>query len=77
MDKRSTEVRFGAGAPSGIDGCPCATCGSVGYPGDKYCACCGTQLLRLCRECKAPVPQPVANYCTQCGHGLSGADVSR
>jgi predicted amidophosphoribosyltransferase len=71
--ENSSDARFGAGAcaTAGIDSRSCVTCGSVGYPGDKFCACCGTQLMRLCNRCNAPIAQPVANYCTQCGQGLS------
>jgi hypothetical protein len=72
MERESKSDRMPhAGSPVGIDGRPCSTCGSVGYPGDRFCACCGTQLLRLCRSCNAPVLQPVANYCTGCGLTLT------
>jgi hypothetical protein len=54
----------------------CPACGTAGYPTDKYCACCGGHLTRICRDCGAEVTQPVANYCTQCGSALKAAEKS-
>lgn len=52
----------------------CCGCGSAGYQGDKYCACCGVPFTPLCSHCGAAILQPLANYCTQCGKGLASRD---
>lgn len=45
----------------------CAACGVFAYPGDRFCACCGAQLIQACSQCGVPLAHPVSNYCTACG----------
>ena len=60
--------------PEGI--VPCASCGAMGYPYDRFCACCGIEMPRRCRTCGAGVLHKLANYCTQCGAPVA-ADAQR
>ncbi|MBS1913855.1 MAG: hypothetical protein JST22_17840 [Bacteroidetes bacterium] len=72
-----TEPDSSAGRPADdTDETPlrCGACLAFGYRDDKYCACCGAPLRRLCRQCGAAVLQPVAFFCTQCGARLGGDD---
>ncbi len=56
--------RSGGSAPLMVQ---CSSCGAIGYPADRYCACCGIVMPRRCRGCDAPILHRAANYCTQCG----------
>jgi hypothetical protein len=59
----------------GLDGTlRCPACGAAGYPNDRYCACCGSRMTRVCKSCGAHILQPVAYYCTQCGVALGGKE---
>jgi|GEM_PF-4478050 len=50
----------------------CDGCGTLAYPDDLYCSCCGAQLWtqRHCRHCSAPIRHPLAIHCTHCGEML-------
>ncbi len=48
----------------------CARCGAVGYPGDRFCTCCGEKFRKQCQQCGAVAEHPIAYYCTQCGTAL-------
>ncbi len=49
----------------------CAGCGAFGSSKDRFCACCGDPLHRVCPSCRASIIQPVAFFCTQCGTRLT------
>jgi len=48
----------------------CPACGTIGYGNDRFCACCGEPMARICSNCGSRILQPIANYCTQCGAPL-------
>ncbi|MEO5930343.1 MAG: zinc ribbon domain-containing protein [Candidatus Kapaibacterium sp.] len=48
----------------------CPRCSSVGYAGDKFCACCGAAMPLLCPHCRMVIRQRIALYCPHCGLGL-------
>jgi hypothetical protein len=50
----------------------CPACGAIGYRDDRYCACCGSAMTAVCRQCGTAREHPVANYCTHCGARLGG-----
>ena len=39
---------------------------------DKFCSLCGTQLIESCPSCHAPISNPYAKYCKQCGSEYPG-----
>jgi hypothetical protein len=55
----------------------CSGCGTIAYPGDHFCPCCGAGIMPHCPACGAPVRHPIAHYCTTCGIGLGGMGVGR
>ncbi|MGE3800631.1 MAG: hypothetical protein AB7H80_06390 [Candidatus Kapaibacterium sp.] len=50
----------------------CRKCATVGYAGEAYCVCCGSQMndpkpKRACPHCSEEILHSVANYCPHCG----------
>jgi ribosomal protein L37E len=48
----------------------CASCSTVAYEEDIYCARCGRVFGPICRRCGAAVFHPIAFYCVRCGEKL-------
>src|SRR5256885_14228002 len=68
IDQQSFPEPRDGSIPGGSARCP--ACAALGYPGDRYCACCGGAMARACAVCGVPVAQPVANFCANCGSPL-------
>ncbi len=51
----------------------CSDCGAVAYHDDKYCACCGGAVIRVCSACGVPVRHPIAHFCSHCGRAFADA----
>ncbi len=47
----------------------CSTCGTAYVAGQKFCASCGTPLLRSCSSC-GTASQPGQRFCAECGTSL-------
>lgn len=56
-------------AQSGIqqDGSFCAACGAKAAEGDLFCLACGKRIKKVCVECKHPIDNEAAVFCTKCG----------
>ena len=49
----------------------CQECGAENRPGRKFCAQCGSALLRACPYCRS-TNEPGAKFCGECGASLNG-----
>lgn len=56
-----------------FDLCPSCTFFAGSEEGRRHCTECGADLMRECPRCAAPIDNPYAQHCGNCGRAYRGA----